>query len=155
MALHGSTSTSTSGRGIPAFQSASSCALRRPLGARLPARQWARPPPAAAQAAHSFAARGSTATSNSVRDMSRQMREMRAELESNEEVAAMMATLRGANLRDQDFADQGVQMRLVEVAGADADGDALPLVYDPDQIAAYWERRPTAVATRITQLLGE
>ena len=31
----------------------------------------------------------------------------------------------------------------------------LPLDYDPDIIADYWGRRPVAVATRVTQLLGE
>ena len=33
-------------------------------------------------------------------------------------------------------------------------GEALPLVYDPDIISAYWGRRPRAVATRIVQLLS-
>ena len=32
--------------------------------------------------------------------------------------------------------------------------DTLPLVYDPDQIAAFWSRRPVAVLTRIVQLLS-
>lgn len=54
-----------------------------------------------------------------------------------------------------DFADASTQMRLVEVGTAGDFGDALPLVYDPEAIAAYWSRRPVAVVTRITQLLGE
>lgn len=41
-------------------------------------------------------------------------------------------------------------MRLVEVEEA-ADGEALPLVYDPEKIAAFWSRRPVAVTTRILQ----
>ncbi len=35
----------------------------------------------------------------------------------------------------------------------DAD-DQLPLAYDPAAIAAYWGRRPVAVATRILQLIS-
>lgn len=45
-------------------------------------------------------------------------------------------------------------MRLVsvEAAGGEADGDALPLEYDPARIEEYWGRRPVAVATRILQV---
>lgn len=32
--------------------------------------------------------------------------------------------------------------------------ESLPLVYDPETIAAYWGKRPGSVATRIAQLLG-
>ena len=35
-----------------------------------------------------------------------------------------------------------------------ADGEQLPLEYDPELIAGYWERRPVAVTTRILQLLS-
>lgn len=36
----------------------------------------------------------------------------------------------------------------------DESSEFLPLVYDPASIAAYWGRRPRAVATRIVQLLS-
>lgn len=42
-------------------------------------------------------------------------------------------------------------MRLVEVEEV-ADGEALPLVYDPAKIEAFWSRRPVAVTTRILQV---
>lgn len=96
----------------------------------------------------------------SVKEMSAQMKDMRAQLAENEEAAALMQGLRGGNLNEDDFADADVLMRLVEVDAASAsasaaDGeDALPLEYDPEKIAAYWGRRPTAVATRIAQLSG-
>lgn len=32
--------------------------------------------------------------------------------------------------------------------------EALPLVYNPDIISAYWGKRPRAVATRVVQLLS-
>lgn len=88
----------------------------------------------------------------SVREMSRQMRDVRSQMEDNEELKVLMASLRGANLSDADFADSSVQMRLVEV---DDEGEGLPLVYDPDLIEDYWGRRPVAVVTRILQLLGK
>lgn len=34
------------------------------------------------------------------------------------------------------------------------DADQLPLTYDPDAIASYWERRPVSIITRITQVGG-
>lgn len=89
----------------------------------------------------------------SVREMSRQMRDMRAQLNEDEDLKVLMASLRGQNLSDADFADAAVEMRLVNVADSD-DGESLPLEYDPELIAEYWERRPVAVVTRILQLLG-
>ena len=43
--------------------------------------------------------------------------------------------------------------RQLQVAAGEGE-DALPLAYDPDQIAAFWSRRPVAVFTRIVQLLS-
>lgn len=68
--------------------------------------------------------------------MSSQMRSMRSRMEEDEQLRVLMSSLRGQNLSDADFADSSVQMRLVDVsAGSAADGDALPLVYDPQMIA--------------------
>lgn len=88
--------------------------------------------------------------------MSRQMRAARSRMEEseNEQLRVFMDSLRGSNLNDADFADASVKMQLVEVQ-AGPEGDALPLEYDPDRIAEYWGRRPVAVTTRITQLMGE
>lgn len=89
----------------------------------------------------------------SVREMSRQMRDMRAQLNEDEDLKVLMASLRGQNLSDADFADAAVEMRLVNVTD-DGEEESLPLEYDPELIADYWERRPVAVITRILQLLG-
>ncbi|KAL4439049.1 hypothetical protein ABPG77_006986 [Micractinium sp. CCAP 211/92] len=90
--------------------------------------------------------RAQAAATGSVREMSSQMRSMRSRMEEDEQLRVLMSSLRGQNLSDADFADSSVQMRLVDVsAGSAADGDALPLVYDPQMIADYWERRPVAV----------
>ena len=88
---------------------------------------------------------------SSMREMSQQMREVRSQMEEDENLKVLMASLRGQNLSDADFAAEGVEMRLVTM---DEDGEGLPLEYDPDLIAEYWGRRPVAVFTRIVQLLS-
>ncbi|CAG9463191.1 unnamed protein product [Pedinophyceae sp. YPF-701] len=84
--------------------------------------------------------------------MSSQFKAARAEAERNEDLNILMSGLRGSNIDQSDFAAAGVEMQLVEVT-EDAD-DKLPLVYDPEQISAYWRRRPVSVIKRILQLLG-
>ncbi|KAF9606301.1 hypothetical protein IFM89_024969 [Coptis chinensis] len=82
-------------------------------------------------------------------NVSQEIKRVRAQMEENEELAILMRGLRGSNLRDEQFADNNVQMRLVEV---EESSETLPLVYDPAIIAAYWGKRPRAVATRVVQL---
>jgi aarF domain-containing kinase len=90
-----------------------------------------------------------------MREMSAQMKEMRAEMERDEQLGALMAGFRGSNLDASDFAASNVAMQLVETGGQrNGDDEPLPQVYDVDRISAYWARRPVAVITRITQLLG-
>ncbi|QDZ25764.1 UbiB-like protein kinase [Chloropicon primus] len=99
------------------------------------------------------------------------MREYQAAaMEEDERVRALMENLRGKNLSDADFAEDDVEMRLVEVtasssgvrrettssgatyAASEEDDDSLPLTYDPSEIASYWSVRPASLLTRITQL---
>lgn len=47
-----------------------------------------------------------------------------------------------------------VSLWLFFLLQVDESSEFLPLVYDPDSIAAYWGKRPRAVATRIVQLLS-
>ncbi|GMH08021.1 hypothetical protein Nepgr_009861 [Nepenthes gracilis] len=84
-------------------------------------------------------------------DVSQEIKRVRAQMEENEQLASLMRGLRGQNLTDSQFADDTVQLRLVEV---DECGEFLPLVYDPVSISSYWGKRPRAVATRIVQLLS-
>ena len=80
------------------------------------------------------------------------MADMRQQLEADEQAAAMMQALRGSNINDDDFADRGTRMQVVEMRrGEDAD-DQLPLTYDPERLAAYFAKRPIAVLTRILQV---
>ncbi|KAL3726748.1 hypothetical protein ACJRO7_031616 [Eucalyptus globulus] len=89
--------------------------------------------------------------STRIGDVSREIKRVRAQMEENEQVAILMQGLRGQNLRDAQFADNNIQLRLVEV---DESSEFLPSVYDPATISAYWGKRPRAVATRAVQLLS-
>ena len=93
----------------------------------------------------------------SVRDMGSRMRDMRASMDESEDerLKSLMAGLRGSNINVSDFASSDVRMNLVEIARGDDDDEELPLTYDPEAIAAYWDRRPVSIITRILQLLGE
>jgi len=90
------------------------------------------------------------------------MRDARRQIDESgdERVGALVAGFRGSNLDTADFADKDTKMRLIgggADGGDDDDGSqllGLPLTYDPAAIAAYWERRPTGVATRVVQLVS-
>ena len=75
---------------------------------------------------------------------------MRSQLAENEEANMVMQALRGQNLNDDDAQVQGLQMKLVDVAGKD--GDVLPLYYDPIKLKAFFSKRPLAIFTRIFQV---
>ena len=83
--------------------------------------------------------------------MSQQMKDVRSQMEEDENLKVLMSSLRGQNLSDADFAAEGVEMRLV-MMGEDDEG--LPLEYDPALIGEYWGRRPVAVFSRMVQLLS-
>ncbi|CAH9101200.1 unnamed protein product [Cuscuta europaea] len=89
--------------------------------------------------------------STRIQDVSQEIKRVRAQMEENEELAILMRGLRGQNLKDSLFADDNIKLRLVEV---DESSEFLPLVYEPASIAAYWGKRPHAVATRVVQLLS-
>ncbi|PQQ04032.1 uncharacterized protein Pyn_21203 [Prunus yedoensis var. nudiflora] len=89
--------------------------------------------------------------STRIGDVSKEIKRVRAQMEENEDLAILMRGLRGQNLKDSQFAEDDVELRLVEV---DESSEFLPLVYDPDSISAYWGKRPRAVLTRVTQLLS-
>ncbi|KAL5208821.1 hypothetical protein ABZP36_033256 [Zizania latifolia] len=86
-------------------------------------------------------------------EVSKEIQRVRKQMEEDEQLATLMRGLRGQNLRDSQFADDNVRLRLVEVSSMN-NNEALPLVYSPEIISAYWGKRPTAVATRVVQLLS-
>ncbi|KAL1832342.1 hypothetical protein ACET3Z_001993 [Daucus carota] len=88
-------------------------------------------------------------SSTRMETVSQEIKRVRAQMEENEDLAILMRGLRGQNLSDSQFADDNIQLRLVEV---DESSEFLPMVYNPDSISTYWGKRPRAVATRIMQL---
>ena len=48
-------------------------------------------------------------------DVSQEIKRVRAQMEENEQLSILMKGLRGQNLRDSQFADDNIQLRLVEV----------------------------------------
>ncbi|KAJ8429691.1 hypothetical protein Cgig2_004490 [Carnegiea gigantea] len=53
--------------------------------------------------------------SSGVGDVSKEIKRVRAQMEENEQLAILMRGLRGQNLTDSQFADDNIQLRLVEV----------------------------------------
>ena len=96
-----------------------------------------------------------TTSSPSISDMSSQMKQVRAQMEEDEDLNTLMAGLRGTNIDDSDFAADGVTMQVLDLEKLKQAGDdELPLYYDAELIASYWSKRPGAVAQRIVQLSG-
>ena len=56
------------------------------------------------------------AQTQSIQSMSSQFQDVRAQLESDEQLKILMAGLRGSNLNDSDYAEEGVNMVMVEVS---------------------------------------
>ena len=71
--------------------------------------------------------------------MSSQFQDVRAQLESDEQLKILMAGLRGSNLNDSDYAEEGVNMVMVEVSphcsmhGREKDWTQRPLSRDLSQ----------------------
>ncbi|CAN7077142.1 unnamed protein product [Brassica oleracea var. botrytis] len=89
--------------------------------------------------------------STRINDVSKEIKRVRAQMEEDEQLSVLMRGLRGQNLKDSTFADDSIQLRLVETGES---SEFLPLVYDPATISAYWGKRPRAVASRVIQLLS-
>ena len=91
--------------------------------------------------------------SSTISSLSSQAKEMRAAIAASDERAAlMMDALRGKGLNEDDKQGVGVNMQVVEMDKGD--GDVLPTTYDPISLSSYFENRPTAVLTRIWQVLS-
>ena len=103
-----------------------------------------------------MAARQTTTTllATSVSDTSAMMKDMREQLNENDDARMVMDALRGKNLNDDDLALEGLQMRLVNVGGVDAtDPDSgLPYEYDPVALQKFFKSRPLTILQRIFQL---
>ena len=56
-----------------------------------------------------------TTSSPSISDMSSQMKQVRAQMEEDEDLNTLMAGLRGTNIDDSDFAADGVTMQVLDL----------------------------------------
>uniref|UniRef100_A0A7S3K780 Protein kinase domain-containing protein n=1 Tax=Aureoumbra lagunensis TaxID=44058 RepID=A0A7S3K780_9STRA len=88
--------------------------------------------------------------SSSASVMSNQIRDMRQKMEEDEETSLMMQALRGQNMNDDDRQGEGISMQLIEMATMK--DSELPMRYDPQALKDYFNKRPGAVAKRITQI---
>jgi len=79
------------------------------------------------------------------------MKDVRAQLEEDERTKMVMEALRGANTNDDDFQDNSVRMQVVEMRRGE---EGLPKYYAPDELGAYFRKRPGAVASRLFQVLS-
>lgn len=87
--------------------------------------------------------------------MSSQIKEMRQTIMDSDPKAAMMIdALRGKNINDDDRQGLGIDMKVVEMKGAQNEYDVLPVVYDAAKLDSYFQKRPSAVFTRIWQILS-
>ena len=83
--------------------------------------------------------------SSTVSDISQGIKDMRAEMEQDEQTALMMQALRGTNINDDAAAGVGQKMYVVEMQ--DTDDSKLPTTYQPERLKAYFgaaRRSPAA-----------
>lgn len=94
-------------------------------------------------------ARGNPLSMAATSDLSQNMRDMREAMAADEKNAAFVEAMRGTNINDDDAAAAGTRLQVVETRRGT---DSLPVVYDPEALAAYFGQRPGAVVTRLTQV---
>ena len=85
--------------------------------------------------------------------MTEQMRQVREDMEKDENVQLLMQGLRGQNLNDDNNAAEGVNMLVVEMDEGSGE-DVLPMSYQPERLEAYFAKRPAAVRKRLFQILS-
>lgn len=85
-----------------------------------------------------------------IRDMQAQI--MASDGESDSDAALMLSALRGQNLNDDDSAQVGTTVRLVDFdAKAEAD---LPYDYKPQALKEFFRKRPAVVLQRMAQVFS-
>jgi aarF domain-containing kinase len=89
---------------------------------------------------------------STVSETSAMMKEMRQQLNSNDDARMVMDALRGKNMNDDDSAVAGLQMRLVNIQSNDGDDSMLPYEYDAKALKEFFSKRPISVLTRILQV---
>jgi aarF domain-containing kinase len=104
---------------------------------------------------HSTKERSSTRVSN----LSQQMREMQAQIISeNEDADLIIQALRGKNINDDDTQVQGLEMNLIDFDDVDVsqdNADRLPYEYDPVALKNFFSKRPNLITARIAQVMSK
>ena len=98
-----------------------------------------------------------TERTSTASQMSSQIKDIRAQMEEDEDLNTLMAGLRGTNIDDSDFAADGVQMRVVDLESIKAEGgddDALVPDYGTDDEEEI-ERRARSKAAAAGGAAGE
>jgi aarF domain-containing kinase len=90
---------------------------------------------------------------STVTDTSELLKQMRSQIELDEEASLMIQALRGKNLNDDDAAVAGLQMQLIDIEGGDNAAN-LPYDYNPAALEKFFGQRPLAVVTRVLQILS-
>ncbi len=98
--------------------------------------------------------------SSSVSNLSKQMREMQAQIISeNEDADLIIQALRGKNINDDDTQVQGLEMNLIDfddVSDVSQDNvDRLPYEYDPVALKNFFSKRPNLITARIAQVMSK
>lgn len=78
------------------------------------------------------------------------MKDIRKQLEMDEDANLMIQALRGQGMNDDDAAMQGLEMRLVDTG----EESSLPYEYNPAALKEYFSKRPLTVLTRIVQVMS-
>lgn len=91
-------------------------------------------------------------TRTTVSGLSQQLRDERRKLEASEDenLKLMMQGLRGSGINDSDKQIEGLEMQLVDVPTDEDTG--LPLRYDPQELANYFDRFPAVQLQRVLQV---
>lgn len=85
-------------------------------------------------------------------DMSAQVKDMRSQMEENEQLSVLMAGLRGSNTNDDDWAGKDVVMQLISVS--DADGEVSGSFLSSVQERPGVPQHPLGLCIRQSRSLG-
>mmetsp|Transcript_23375 Transcript_23375/g.26200 ORF Transcript_23375/g.26200 Transcript_23375/m.26200 type:complete len:826 (+) Transcript_23375:81-2558(+) len=92
-------------------------------------------------------------SASTVSETNAMMKDMRDQLNENDDARMVMDALRGKNLNDDDSALDGLEMRLVEIGVDETDPTSgLPFEYEPLVLQKFFKKRPLNILTRIFQL---
>ncbi|EKX31985.1 protein kinase, ABC-1 [Guillardia theta CCMP2712] len=85
----------------------------------------------------------------SVRSLSNAAADARKQMEQDERVRILMEGMRGTSLNQDDFAQEGQTIQVVQFDS----GNELPLTYEPDLLKDYYRKRPGIVLARLVQVM--